>query len=267
VKETACALLQQYTDYISQADMLLTVVQKACNSLSAVLFLCEASISISNAISKEDRLSQGDRLSQEEFLLMLREWTEFAERERDRGFPLLYAHTTVAAWGALEAAITDFLVFWITEKPEVLKTEVFTGTKIPLAEFETLERDERMRLLVNELERSLRSQFKAGASRFEALLSAIELSGPMEEETRKDLYEMFHVRNVIVHRASIADRKFVEACPWLGYSIGDQLVVSSEDWERYRTATAGYLAKVGERAAKRLQEQQRPTETVPLTTE
>lgn len=119
--------------------------------------------------------------------------------------------------------------------------------KITLAEFEILENDERMRLLINELERSLRSQFKDGVSRFEAILSVFGFSGAVDDDTRKNIYEMFHIRNIIVHRASIADRKFVRACPWLGYSIGDSVKVSHEDWGRYLAAVADYSACLIER--------------------
>ena len=78
---------------------------------------------------------------------------EFARKERDDGFPLLHAHALVGAWGALEAAIEDALIGILLNESELLRSEVFSRVRIPLVEFDLLDKEERIRLLVEELGR------------------------------------------------------------------------------------------------------------------
>ncbi len=139
----------------------------------------------------------------------------------------------VGLWGALEATIIDFMVAWLTNEPNAIQNDAFSKVKIPLSEFETLEKEERIRLLIDEVERSQRSQNKAGLSRFKSLLATINLSGEIADETQKTLYELFNIRNVVVHRASIVDRRLLAACPWLPYTNGEVIKVSESDVERY----------------------------------
>jgi hypothetical protein len=67
------------------------------------------------------------------------------------------------------------------------------------------------------------------------------MSGPIEESTSKDLFEMSNVRNVLVHRSGIADRRFHERCPWRPETKGIRLTVSHTDYQRYLAAIHLYL--------------------------
>src|SRR5580700_5191503 len=72
----------------------------------------------------------------------------FAAKECDTGFPLLHEFTLVAMWGAFEAAIEDVIIGILCNEPELLRNEPFSKVRIPLAEFETLDKEERMRILL-----------------------------------------------------------------------------------------------------------------------
>lgn len=87
---------------------------------------------------------------------------------------------------------------------------------------------------------------------FEGLLRLIDLTGPVEDETKRTLYELGQVRNVIVHRASIADRKLVKACPWLNLSPGTKVVVTSTAFARYVNAVQDYLVALLSRVKSRV---------------
>jgi hypothetical protein len=100
---------------------------------------------------------------------------ELAENECKTGFPLLHAHALVGMWAALEAAIEDMLVGILLNEPEVLKKEAFTKVRVPLAEFETKDKEERMRFLIAELDRNLSR--RNGVDTFESLLNYFDLSG------------------------------------------------------------------------------------------
>jgi hypothetical protein len=61
-------------------------------------------------------------------------------------------------------------------------------------------------------------------------------------------YELQQLRHTIVHRASFADRKLVEACPWLGLIPGERIFISHEQYRRLVVAVDKYVTVVIQRA-------------------
>jgi hypothetical protein len=175
----------------------------------------------------------------------------FAQKEFDTGFPLLHAHTLVGCWSALEAAIEDMVVGMLLNEPELLQTDSLARVRIPLAEFEALEKEERIRLLVSELGRGQGLGSKHGIDSFDALLERIGLSGSVDAETKQTAWEMHHVRNVIVHRNSLADRQLVKGCPWMGLKVGDKVVVTHQSLGRYGAALCSYVLAISYRLGTR----------------
>lgn len=165
---------------------------------------------------------------------------DLAREEKRRGYPILHQHSTVALWGALEAFVQNFLVSWFTNRPETLHLHKIRRIKIRLGDYERLSAEERCEFLIGELERDLGAPLKQGANRFEALFDVIGLSGEIEGSVQKDLLELSQVRNVIVHRQGVVDRKFVETCRWVGLKPGDELLVTQGSYERYVDAVISY---------------------------
>jgi hypothetical protein len=184
-------------------------------------------------------------------LASAKEAAEFANKECESGFPLMHAHTVVGCWGAFEAAIEDMLVGVLMNEPEVLRREAFARLRIPLAEFELLDKEQRMRLLIGDLGRNSTFGRKQGVDGFEGMLAAVSLDGVIDDDIKKTIWEMHHVRNVIVHRVSLADRRLVKNCSWMGLRIGDKVVVTHESLGSYGEALAKYVLIIVERACLR----------------
>jgi hypothetical protein len=165
----------------------------------------------------------------------------FAEREGKQGFPLLHAHSLVGAWSALESAIEDAIVGMLMNEPDLLWNETLSKIRIPLAEFEALDKEERMRYLLEELERTHGLRRRQGVDGFEDLLGHVNLSGAVEPDIKKAIWELSNLRNVIVHRGSMADRRLVQGCPWMGLRVGDKVTVTHEALGRYFAALHQYL--------------------------
>jgi hypothetical protein len=238
--------LKAFHAYIAESDRLLHLSMRGISSLRGMPGLIEAladfrSEDADNPVNDERyeplELAKADAL--------------FAEKEYAAGFPLLHAHTLVGVRGALEAAIEDTVVSLLVNEPELLQSGALAKVRIPLAEFETLEKDERMRLLVTELERGQGLSRKQGADSFEALLELVGLSGSLDPEVKKLLWQMHHVRNVIVHRGSVADRRLVMSCPWMGLKVGDKVVVTHESLRRYEEALCSYTVMLVKRLGAR----------------
>lgn len=177
---------------------------------------------------------------------------KLAQAEIKNDFPLLHAHTIVAIWGALESTIPKLVVRWLVNQPEALKTPVFEKLRVPVAIYERLDQEERAAYLVNQIIQEHRITTKPGVGRFEALLETIELSGPVDDKVRRDLFEMSQVRNLIVHHFSIVDDRFKDSCPWLDVEVGTRFNVGHDDYRRYLDATHAYTLMVIDRIGDKL---------------
>lgn len=157
---------------------------------------------------------------------------------------VLLVEATIMLWGSLEIAIEDFLVAWYKHNPTTLVDHRVSQVKVSIPEFEAMSADERGLYLINQLKQKLSAAEKASVNRFESLLGAFGLSGSVDEDARRVLLELGHVRNILVHRAGLADNRLTKACSWLGLSDGDLVPLSREQYMRYASAADQYLAAV-----------------------
>jgi hypothetical protein len=185
-----------------------------------------------------------DQVAHQAYMDRAKNDADFATKESDAGFPLLHEFTLVGTWGAFEAAIEDLIVALLSNEPELLRVDPFAKLRISVLDFETLDKEDRMRLLLRELQRTLRSDQRQGVNAFESVLSTVGLSGKVEAEDREGIWEMNHARNVIVHRRSCIDRTFVDACPRLGFKIGDRLLINDQILRRYLNSLGGYATEI-----------------------
>ncbi len=180
-----------------------------------------------------------------------RKMAEFARKEIENGFPFLHAHTLVGTWGALEATIEDLAVAVLLNDPSVRGIESISKIRVSLLDFESMNQESRMQLIVQELQRNLRADQRLGVNAFESLLSSIGLGGTIDDTISRTLFEFQQLRHAIVHRASIADKVLVERCPWLGLTIGQRLKLDHDDFHRLNHAVAEYLISIVERVRKK----------------
>lgn len=165
----------------------------------------------------------------------------FTRNERDNDFPYLHAYTLVGQWGALEAGIEDMLVGILVNEPRVLQKDDFARVKIPLSKYELLDKEERMRFLLSDVQRTLSSGTAQGVNTFESVLHVFDLSGPVEEGVRTGLWEMNHMRNVVVHRDSRADLRLIQACPSVNLKVGDRVIITHERYGYYSNVLIDYI--------------------------
>jgi hypothetical protein len=110
------------------------------------------------------------------------------------------------------------------------------------------EKDERMRLLSQELQRS---QYERGTASFEHVLNQFQLSGKVDPRIKQTIWEMLNVRNVIIHRGSVADRRLVEGCPWMELKIGQPVVLTDSMLGSYADALSWYVRCLIEQLSER----------------
>ena len=181
--------------------------------------------------------------SERESLEAARYEAELAGREVENDFPVVHGQALIALVAMFEAFVKDFAAAWMRNRQEVLVHEDIAKLRFKLGDYLPLADDERLEYIAERLDENLPPSLR-GVSRVEAFLSPLGLSGEVADETRKTIFELHNVRNVLVHRKGEADRRFVDACPWMGYEIGDDIRVTHTDFERYITAQHDYLEEI-----------------------
>ncbi len=178
----------------------------------------------------------------------VRELESLALEQVKADLPLLHSASAVLIWGALEAAFRDFLVRWLVRYPAARLVPELNNVRVRVAEYERLQGEDRMRYLVNILERELAASLRPGVGRFDCLLKPFGIRPKVSESAGRGLNELAAVRNVIVHRAGIADSRLLELCPSLGLRIGETVTVGRAAFENYVAVTSGYAAALIESA-------------------
>lgn len=228
--------LKQARDNVVEIDTVLRLSIKGWIQLARSGPLVEA-------LGNLDRLTnaQFDAHLSAERVQTARSDEQYASAEKDRGFPLLHHSATVALWGALEAAVEDLALEYLEHDRSALDRPPLASIKIPLVEFSKLSNSERLGFLLAEFTRRSSSEFRPGIGRFEPILELVGLSGGFDSALKRDLLELQQVRNVLVHRAGVADARIVKQCPWLGLNAGSRITVLHDQYARYFGATLIYL--------------------------
>jgi hypothetical protein len=247
----ASAPLRRFSAYLKESDRLLHLSMRGISMLRAMPDVLEALApwnEDSSEVTKLDKsVSDDETHPMKTEIETAKEEAGFAEKEVTSGFPLLHAHTLVGLWSAVEASIEDMLVAILLNEPVALESPVFSKLRVSLAEFERFGRAERMRFLLSEILRLPGNGGKQGADRFEVLLEPFGLSGPIEADVKKLMWEAHHLRNIIVHRAGFPDQRFITACPWVKVRPKEPVQITHIALRDYGVALAQYLLTIAHR--------------------
>ncbi|AZC62628.1 hypothetical protein [Pseudomonas chlororaphis] len=170
--------------------------------------------------------------------------SEFAEGQRKDGLPYLHSLCAVRLWALTEAMVDELVVHSLLTPSECFDQALLSRLKGPLIEFRSASPDEQAEFLAETLKQLVDAPLKLGAGKFEALLAPVGLGGEIQEGVRRTLYELSQIRNIIVHKSGKADRRIVEACPWLNYKKGDTVHVTFKMFECYRLAVYWYIVAI-----------------------
>lgn len=192
-----------------------------------------------------------EKLAAEAHLKRFKDDVAFLEGSKELRHAAVYAQSIVTIWGTLEAHLEDVLVTALSNDKRFLASDTIQKVKIPIALLETTTSTERLELLVDTIQRELNSKFKRGIGQFESVFEAFGLPGTIDSETKRTFIEFSAVRNLIAHRRSVADKRFVESCPWLGLSVGAPFMATSAMLWQYIGAACLYASSIQERIEQR----------------
>ncbi|MFK7973702.1 MAG: hypothetical protein AB8B66_02405 [Rickettsiaceae bacterium] len=162
-----------------------------------------------------------------------------AKKILDNDFSKTNTHILIAMWNSLQTAIEDMFIILLAKR----------SIREDIAEFDIPRRWKRD--LVDETEednyRFFLSSWRTGGDHIvdymERKLSCFDMGGDVSEELTTGLIEMHALRNCLVHRASIADKKCTEQAPSLNLSVGQEIFIDRKMLTKYYKV-AGEYAKL-----------------------
>jgi hypothetical protein len=241
-KPTLLDAIRRASYELGQLEMFVSICVQALDKSTQAVQMLE----VAQRLAKQANLS--DHILSEEDLAEVKKraskFEEFARQQKDDGFPFLFGLAIVRLWSILEALIDDLVINFL-RKPDTCKNkDLIYSLKGPLLEFMTAPPDQQADFLTERLKDAVKAGLQLGIGRFEAMLDPIGLGGGIDTNVRRVLFELSQVRNAIIHKAGIADKRFVENCPWLNLNVGAPLKINSNDFHLYTMSIYYYAVEL-----------------------
>jgi hypothetical protein len=176
---------------------------------------------------------------------------DWVDAEAKQDFPLLHSHCAVSVWSILEVFVEDLAVVWFLNRTESWDLTILEKVRTPIAVYERLQGEDRARHVVSEITRHIGVDLKTGLGHLSAVLTLLDLSPGVGANATKALHELCQVRNAIVHRGARADRRLLDACPYLPWSAGEPIRVSHPLFGWYHAAAQRYAERAMNRVVQR----------------
>lgn len=172
---------------------------------------------------------------------------EFASLERAQGHPYLYALALIRLWSIVENMVDDLITDLLAKRPKARDSKITKNIKVSLVDFMAASESERTEMLAGELKQAVSARLKVGVGRFEALLEPLGLGGSVPDPVRRAVLEHSQLRNVLVHKDGKVDARLADHCPWLGYKVGETVLVSRAQFARAQAACNWYVFELARR--------------------
>jgi hypothetical protein len=244
--------MQPFSDLTGDIEHLWQLLEMSIRGISMI----QAVPQMVRAIAKANDRTEHEETVKE--LAIAEKQAAFAKQELENGFPVLHANTALAIWSHLEAGIRLFLAKWLEHEEAAFEVDAIQKMKVKIGEYERLQGEDRFFYILDRLEQEMVAPLKCGVNRFESILEPFGLAGRVDAEVQRDLFELNQVRNCLMHRGGRADRRFIDACPWLNLEVGQQIKVTHEATRRYIDAVMRYatelVCRIGERFGRDMSE-------------
>lgn len=243
------SIVQQKRDDLRELETFAGICKQALNQATKAMELIDLQTRIATALNEPSPFETEAQLENAKARAL--NVSKFAETQTANGSPYLFSLCSVRLWALMEALVDELVVEAMQNPQDCPGKAVLAKLKGPLIDFKLAPADEQAEFLSETLKQAVDASLKLGVGRFEVLLEPVGLSGQVNEAARKVLFELSQVRNIIVHKSGKADRRIIEACPWLAAKRGETIHVNSEMFARYLMAAYWYIVEIRGRVAER----------------
>jgi hypothetical protein len=178
-----------------------------------------------------------------------KELIDFIREESVNNFGSFFKPYSILIWTHLETFIKNFIVAWIKTNSQSLEIPIVKATYEKLQNYE--DEEEKYHALIDNLELRVRSPNSFGIKKFENILRIFSLDGEVDKDIQNALLELQQVRNLLVHRRGIVDKKILDICNWV-VSYGKEVFIDQEIFEWYIESSFKYAILVTDRAIKKM---------------
>lgn len=222
--------IAQCTEYLAEEIMVAALSERgliALNNLPFVLKAASHALKSTQAKAAMNKLlseSPGD--------------ARFAQEEITKEFPKTRAHSSIGFWAAIESCVEEVMINHLSRVPDAYE---IMAERFPNAKHKHNPRrseEDNHRKYVKDVESTLNEPNVV--RRYQLLLGAFHLSPELQPAHVDVLTELSEVRNVILHRRSMVDRRFLEKCPHLKLSVGQKYSIDRETYLRFYDACSEF---------------------------
>jgi hypothetical protein len=159
-------------------------------------------------------------------------------------FQLLRGLSLVSVWSTLENLVKSLVVAWAIHDKKWLRSDALKNVKLPMSDFLSMSPNERAWYLADHLDQVKSASLRQGVNRFESLLEVIGLSGSVTKEVADTLFELHQLRNLLVHRGGVIDRRFKTAFPKMKCKLGEPVQLSQRQVSQIHAVAIRYLTEI-----------------------
>lgn len=225
--------LLKESNLVKELRQLMDFVDLARSGLSSAIGMPRLMAAVQTRKPASCEVERGDYIEQ---LTKAENLKKIAEVHIEQDFDYLYSLAVVKIWSVLESSVENIVLQCLQRPSECKDMKTINDLRGPLIEFLNADQDERADFLLSELKVTTKSALKTGVAVFEALLEPVGMAGGHNEEVRRVILELQQTRHVIVHRQCLADKRFMDRCPWVGVTVGQPLVTGRNQFIRYARA-------------------------------
>lgn len=163
-----------------------------------------------------------------------------------------YAQGLVYLWTILESFVKQFVSTLINFDKDVLTNKSLEKIKIPMTQFFQLKEEDKTQYLTELIIKELNCDHKYGIDKFECIFNIFDMNDAFNDKRKQNLFALQQLRNCIVHNDSKADRRFCQNCSWMGYKLGEKVVITKDDLFVYEKSVRIYIGEIYYRLNKKL---------------
>lgn len=187
----------------------------------------------------KEKVKPGDKKTIEMFdgLITIAEAdANFATAEYECGSPNVYAHHSVALWGALESTAEQIAINHMLVVPDA---SAIVASAVPTLSGKMAGGSaEDARQVYRRWE--FKTNVKDPVGKRIEILSAFGHSAIISDDETRDLNELAELRHVLVHRNGVVDGQFIEKCGWTSWKVGDKVHLGEVETRRYFDAAGKF---------------------------
>ena len=173
---------------------------------------------------------------------------KWAKEQRENDFPVIFSHNLIANWGAFEVCMEDVVVAILINDNEAIKKIYAAGIKYKITSNGSLSEDD-ARNIYRKMEYKFRKDFDVIGA-FEKKLSLFNLNGDIDSDLGATLCKINSIRNCLLHRSGIIDKKAVDQAPSLKPFLDKKVHISRTDFDKYFRTMVDYLSVLFKRIGK-----------------